>query len=206
LNKPSDHFPVAAIILAAGEARRMGELKQLLPFGNGTLLSHAIDTATASGFDPIIVVVGADASAVQASVASKRIEIVRNPKWQTGMGSSISAGVRRLSELGAESAAVAVLLGDQPLVTPRHLQEMRGLLNAAGGYSIVAAQYSGKPGVPAFFRRHLFSRLASLEPEAGAKTLLLDTELKVTHYPLPEAAVDIDTPADFAALRESGPI
>jgi molybdenum cofactor cytidylyltransferase len=177
----------------------MGTLKQLLPFGNGTLLGHAIDVAGEAGFAPIIVVVGADAEAVQSSIASKPVEIVRNPDWKIGMGSSIHAGVRRFQELGLDSAAIAILVGDQPLITPVHLEGMRKLLNASGA-SVVAAEYGGTLGVPAFFKRNLISRLLSIPAAAGAKSVLTDPTLKTAPFPLPEAAVDVDTPQEFAAL------
>ncbi len=177
----------------------MGTLKQLLPFGNGTLLGHAIDVAGEAGFAPIIVVVGADAEAVQSSIASKPVEIVQNPAWKIGMGSSIHAGVRRFQELGLDSAAIAILVGDQPLVTPAHLKDMRKLLNASGA-SVVAAEYGGTLGVPALFRRNLISRLLSIPAPAGAKSVLTDPSLKIASFPLPEAAVDVDTPQEFASL------
>ncbi|HEY1950066.1 MAG TPA: hypothetical protein VGG97_23855, partial [Bryobacteraceae bacterium] len=68
----------------------------------------------------------------------------------------------------------------------------------------VAAQYSGGLGVPAFFKRELFAALAGLPPEAGARRLLRQSGLHVSAYPLPEAAIDIDTPGDFAQLTNQG--
>jgi molybdenum cofactor cytidylyltransferase len=177
----------------------MGTLKQLLPFGDGTLLGHAIDVAGEAGLAPVFVVVGADAEAVQASIACKPVEIVQNSAWKIGMGSSIHAGVRRFQELGLDSAAIAILVGDQPLVTPANLTKMRKLLNASGA-SVVAAEYGGTLGVPAFFKRSLISRLLSIPAQAGAKSVLTDSALKIASFPLPEAAVDIDTPQQFASL------
>ena len=181
----------------------MGKLKQVLPFKGTTLVGHAVDTAVTAGFDPILVVVGAESDAVQSAVAAKPVEIVRNSAWAAGMGSSIAAAITQLQKIGAESAAVAVLLSDQPLVTSEHLREMRRLLNRSGA-DAVAADYGGSLGVPAVFKRALFPRLASLSPEAGAKAVLRDPTLNVVAMALPEAAVDIDTPDDFERLRLSG--
>lgn len=175
----------------------MGQAKQLLPLGSGTLLSRAIDTALEAGLDPVIVVVGANADAVQSAIAAKRVEIVRNTLWHTGMGSSIAAGVRHHQGLEADSAAVAILLADQPLVTADHLKQMRRVLLDSGALT-VAAEYNRTVGVPAFFRRQLLPRLAALSGEGGAKPLLRDTA--TVRFPLPEAATDIDTPEDFAHL------
>ena len=193
-------FPVAAVILAAGEARRMGSLKQLLPLGKSTLLGRTIDVAAEAGFSPVIVVVGAEAEAVRASIACKRVDIVSNPEWRTGMGSSIRAGIQHFQRLGAESAAIAILVSDQPLVTAAALREMRKLLNLSRA-SVVAAEYGGTLGVPALFRRSLVSRLMSLPAQAGAKVLFKDPNLKVAAFALPEAGIDVDTPEDFASLQ-----
>jgi len=178
----------------------MGRLKQLLPFGKGTLLSRTIDVAAEAGFSPVIVVVGAEAEAVRASIASKRVDIVSNPEWRTGMGSSIRAGIQHFQQLGAESAAIAILTGDQPLITAAALREMRKLLNLSRA-SVVAAEYGGALGVPALFRRSLVSRLISLPPQSGAKALLSDPNLKIAAFALPEAGIDVDTPEDFAGLQ-----
>ena len=187
--------PIAALILAAGSATRMGRLKQLLPFRGKTLLQHAIDQATHAGFDPVVVVVGAQADTVAAAIGSAPVKIVRNDAWETGMGSSVAAGTRPLQQ--CDVAGVAILLADQPLVTARHLREMVSLLD---GSNIVAAEYGGTLGVPAFFPRQMFTALASLAPEAGARHILRTASASVSAYPLPEAAIDIDTPDDLAAL------
>jgi molybdenum cofactor cytidylyltransferase len=193
------HLPIAAVILAAGAATRMGKLKQLLPYRGRTLVEHSIRQAVEAEFHPIFVVVGAEADAVQAAIAAQPIEIVQNRHWRSGMGSSIAAGIRQLQESGAESGAVAILLGDQPLVTAEHLLAMRSLLHTREN-PVVAAQYQGTLGVPALFKRELFSMLASLPPDAGARHFLRNSAIAITEFPLPEAAVDIDTPTDFAML------
>lgn len=181
----------------------MGKLKQLLPLGGRTLVEHSIQQAIEAGFAPVIVVVGAEAEVVRASIASERVEIVHNENWQLGMGSSLAAGVRRLNEIAPDAAAAAILLSDQPLVRAQHLKAMRKLL-AKEGNPIVAAAYQNTLGVPALFRRDLFAMLATLQPEAGARRILRESGVGVTAFPLPEAAVDLDTPEDWAALQRSG--
>jgi len=193
---------VAAVVLAAGSASRMGRLKQLVPYGPRTLVQHSVQQAIDAGFGPVIVVVGAEADAVRAAVAAQPVEIAENRQWQRGMGSSLAAGVQQLQALPGHSAAVAILLADQPLVASHHLKEMRRLLYT-GTAPIVAAQYNDTLGVPAVFKRELFVTLASLPPDAGARHVLRDSGFAVTPYPLPEAAMDIDTPEDLAALSAS---
>jgi molybdenum cofactor cytidylyltransferase len=184
--------PAAGLILAAGVATRMGRLKQLLPYRGKTLVEHAVEQALAAGFDPVIVVVGAEAASVRAALAARPVRLVENSLWHLGMGSSIAAGVRFL--LSAQS--LAVMLADQPFVEARHLRAMQTLLDASTAPA-VAAQYNGTLGVPALFKRELFGALQSLDPATGARALL---GTHAVPFPLPEAAVDIDTPEDFAAL------
>ena len=197
---PAGCLHVAAIVLAAGSASRMGRLKQLLPYGKRTFVTHSVQQALEAGFGPVIVVVGAESDAVRAAVAAQPVEIAQNQHWHLGMGSSVAQGIQQLQAVTANTAAVAILLADQPLVTADHLKEMRRRLYI-DGTPIVAAAYSGTIGVPALFKRELFATLAALPPEAGARHILRDSGFAVTPFPLPDAAIDIDTPEDLAALE-----
>ena len=188
---------VAAIVLAAGAATRMGRLKQLLPFRGQTLVEHSVWQAIEAGFEPVVVVVGAEADSVVAAIAAEPVEIAFNKRWESGMGSSIAAGMRHLE--AGDSEAVAILLVDQPLITSNHLAAMAALLEDAQ-VELVAAEYNGTLGVPALFKREMFPELRALPPEAGARHLLRGPRAKISVYPLPEAAMDIDTPDDFSAL------
>lgn len=177
----------------------MGRLKQLVLYLGKPLILHAIQTASAAGFRPLIVVVGAQAAAVEEAIAASGVQVVENPEWELGMGSSISTGMRLLLESQPDASQVAILLGDQPLVRADQLMEMRALL-VDQQPSIVAAQYSGTLGVPAIFHRSLFDELLNLPKAAGARRLFSDPSLHIAPFPLAEAALDIDTPADLAAL------
>lgn len=190
------------MVLAAGASSRMGRLKQLLPYRGWTLVEHAVEQALAAGFGPVVVVTGAQAEAVTAAIGQKPVLLAFNEAWASGMGSSIAAGMRRLADAGVE--AVAILLADQPLVTSTHLRAMANLLRRSQ-FRIVAAEYNGMPGVPALFPRELFAQLRSLAAEAGARQLLRSSQADIVRYALPEAAMDVDTPEDFAALEDAAP-
>lgn len=187
-----------AVILAAGASTRMGRVKQLLTFGAETLLSRAISQARKAQFARIIVVLGAHSEQI-APVVDGQAEPVFNPHWETGMGSSIHAGLAYVRETGPEPDAMAILLVDQPHVTAYHLLAMRRVFRETQA-AIVAARYDGRLGVPALFRRDVFPLLASLPPSSGARQLLRYSGIAVEPFPLPEAAIDLDTPADLAAL------
>ena len=153
----------AAIILAAGAATRMGEPKQLLPFGHTTLIQHALEQATGAGFDRVAVVVGAHAAQIIDAIGGIGVEVVHNQVWETGMGSSLVAGLQHLLQSGSNPEYVALLLADQPLVRAAHLAAMRRLAEESQS-PIVAARYGGTLGVPAFFHHALFPELAALAP------------------------------------------
>ena len=178
---------------------RMGRLKQLLPYSGKPLVQHAIEQAIGAGFHPLIVVIGANAPDVRSAIAAQPIEIVENREWETGMGASIAAGVRELQHMETEAAAVAILLSDQPLVTSCHLNDMRRMLSLSGAKA-VAARYGDTLGVPALFKRDLWAALASISPSTGARVLLRSASFQVDSYDLPEAAVDLDTPEQYAAV------
>ena len=177
----------------------MGQPKQLLAYRGRTLLQHSIDQAVGAGFAPIVVVVGASSDLLRQSIAGPTVVTVQNETWETGMGSSVTAGMQALLKNGEVLSAVALLVADQPLVEAKHLAAMRQLL-FAGDASIVAAQYGDTLGVPALFKPELFHALSSLPPEAGARMLLRNSDANVIRFPLAEAAVDIDTPEDFERL------
>ena len=170
----------------------MGRAKQLLTYRGKALVEHAAEEALASEFDPVIVVVGANAESVRATVAELPVVIVENPEWESGMGSSIAAGMRVLPDCDG----VAILLIDQPLVTAVHLRGMRGSFSG----DIVAARYNDRLGVPAIFPKRLFRSLSALHGHEGARSVLRAADERVMAFDLPEAAMDVDTPADLAAL------
>jgi molybdenum cofactor cytidylyltransferase len=188
-----------ALILAAGAATRMGQLKQLLPLGAETLLSNVIRQSREAGFDRQVVVAGAEGPRVAEAARQHGAEVVVNAQWQQGMGSSIREGIAYIAGSYPETVSAAIILADQPLVTASHLRAMRELRDQLD-VPVVAAEYEGEFGAPAVFHRSLFASLRALLPEVGARHLLRSAAVPVRGFPLPEAAVDLDTPADLVAL------
>ena len=152
---------VAAVILAAGESRRLGEPKQLVRLGAETLLERAVRVAGEAGCEPILVVLGARAAEIEAACALRGAHVLANAEWSEGMASSIRVGVGALTEDGTREGATsggsvdaAIILGcDQPAVTAAHL---RGLM----GGGVVASSYAGRRGMPACFPADAFGEVA----------------------------------------------
>lgn len=177
----------------------MGQLKQLLPFRGATLLENAIQQACEALFSPIVVVVGAESGRVRDVLSATAVSIAENPDWEKGMGSSIVCGLRTLMNLRPEVSAVAITLGDQPMVTAEHLRSVSQQLITSGA-DVVAASFEGTLGSPAIFRAATFSALLRLNPESGAKRLFTHPGWRIEPFLLPEAAADVDTPEDFERL------
>jgi molybdenum cofactor cytidylyltransferase len=139
---------------------------------------------------------GASGDKIQAEVSDLPVQIVTNPEWQTGMGSSIRTGIQALVDRHPAVEAAILLLCDQPFVSPQIIWQLRSIYDATH-QSIVASSYQNTLGVPALFDRHLFSELLELDRLEGAKTVIkryLDT---VETIDFPQGSIDIDTPQDY---------
>jgi len=188
---------VALLLLAAGASTRMGQPKQLLPYHGRTLLRHAAETAVASGCAPLVLVTGALHDELLPEIAGLPIRAVHNPAWDTGMASSLQAGLAALA--GTNPAAVLVLLTDQPHVTPALLRQLVALQQHTKAPAVAAA-YAGTLGVPAVFSRALFSDLRQLKGAQGANRLLAMLGPAVGRVDFPAGLLDVDTPEQYAAL------
>jgi CTP:molybdopterin cytidylyltransferase MocA len=146
-------------------------------------------------------VIGANAELVRAALAGiEPLTIVVNTAWESGLASSLKAGLSELNKTECDGALIT--LSDQPRV---NAESLRALITAFDrGHRVVAASYSGITGVPAIFGREHFDELMQLQGDAGAGQWLRARAGEVTEVPLAEAAVDLDTPADAKRLeRES---
>jgi molybdenum cofactor cytidylyltransferase len=198
---------VSGVILAAGQARRMGATKQLLDWKDGTILQTVIDNARASRLDEVIVVLGHDAERIRNALAlpsSGPLRAVVQAKWKAGASRSLRSG---LTALEPESRAAAVLLGDQPGVGPalidRVLAALPGCEKPIHRPIHLAPGGGTTPGHPVVLSRSIFAEAAALSGDEGARALLRDHQDWLCAVEIDGAAPDdIDTPEDYARLRE----
>ena len=190
---------VGAVILAAGSSSRMGRPKQLLRFDGETLLRRAAHAALGAGCDPVVVVTGAHAELMREELRGLDVLEVENQRWETGMGSSVGAGIEKLLEARPAVDAVVLLLCDQPFVTR---EVVAGLVTARRdtGRDVVASQYGESYGVPALFGRALFDELTRLEGHAGAKQVIKRHAASAHFVTFPGGEIDVDTPEDLSRL------
>jgi molybdenum cofactor cytidylyltransferase len=190
------------IILAAGESSRMGEPKQLLAYHGTTLLQYTIATALLVPCAPVVVVLGAHAAQIRRQIGDACVLIAENRDWHEGMGSSLRTGLRELLDAQPDTDAVIFLLCDQPLLTPETLRKLIAEHEQTGSM-IVASEYDGTLGVPALFTRAFYPELLALEGADGARKIIWTHRAHAIGVPFSEGAVDIDTPADYARLKNS---
>lgn len=192
---------IGAVILAAGASSRMGRPKQTLRFQGESLLRRAALAALDAGCRPVVVVTGANAELSRREIDGLDVRDVLNSAWETGMASSIRAGIENLIAAEPDVAAAVFLLCDQPHVTAGVLSDLIAA-HRVTGQSVVASTYGGGFGVPALFGRTLFAELARLEGLSGAKEVLKRHAAEACFLPFPGGEVDVDTPEDFSRLIE----
>jgi len=192
---PTERY-VTGLVLAAGGSRRLGEPKQLLPYGTGTLLDHTLDTARASGFDQLVVALGGSSDEIRAKVDLSGADVVDNPDFGEGCSSSIAAG---LDAVDPHSELLVLMLGDQPGVTP---ETVRTLIAGCDSDTLLAAcRYDDGRGHPLAFSRSLFGDLRDLHGDKAVWKLMdrrFDEVVEVrVPGPVPR---DVDTREDYEAV------
>lgn len=193
---------ISIIILAAGPSSRLNEPKQLLSFKDKTLIEHAIDNALASNLGPVFVVLGSSTDLISKKLKGYKgkINIVQNQEWESGVGSSIRAGLGEVVKKEPKTYGILITLVDQPLIDTSHLVNMIRS-HFTFGKKIIASGYGGSFGVPAFFHKSLFNYVEKLDGDQGAKSIISKLKQDVHIIPNPNAELDIDTEADYEALQ-----
>jgi molybdenum cofactor cytidylyltransferase len=187
---------VTGLVLAAGGSRRLGEPKQLLPYGSGTLLDHTLETARASGFDQLIVALGGSSEEVRRRVNLSGADAVENPDFGEGCSSSIAAGLRAIDP---RSELLVLMLGDQPGVTPA---TVRALITGCDDHTILAAcLYDDGRGHPLAFGRALFGELRGLHGDKAVWKLMDGRADEVVDVRIPgPIPADVNTREDYEAI------
>jgi molybdenum cofactor cytidylyltransferase len=186
---------VTGLVLGAGGSSRLGRPKQLLPYGDRTLLDHTLDTARRCGFDQLVVPIGGAADEVREHVDFTGAEVVVNQAYGSGCSSSIAAA---LGAVDPRCEVLVLMLGDQPGVTPATVQT---LLDGRGDAPLAVCRYDDGRGHPLAFDRSVLPRLADLHGDKGVWRLLDERAEDVAEVtvagPIP---LDVDTMEDYEAV------
>jgi molybdenum cofactor cytidylyltransferase len=196
---------VGLIILAAGASTRMGTPKQLLKYGQQSLIYHVVEVAIASVCHPVIVVSGAYAERIKQEIEPLQVHTVENPLWGEGMSTSIRVGMETLNAINPEAEAVVLMLCDQPFVFPQLINQLVEIHQTTLKL-IVASEYAAIVGVPALFKRVLFSELITLSGITGARQVIKKYTQEVIGIPFPQGLIDLDTPKDYEQFLMSSRI
>ena len=192
---------VAAIVLAAGTASRYRaadpavSTKLVALLDGKPLVRHVVAAALGSRARPILVVTGHAEQDVAAALDGMAVDFVPNPKYATGLASSLRAG---LAALPADVTAALILLGDMPGLTGALIDRLIACFEAESGLEAVVPVYAGRRGNPALLARSLFAAAATLQGDEGARKVL--ARARVQEVDLGNAAItlDIDDPATLA--------
>jgi CTP:molybdopterin cytidylyltransferase MocA len=201
-----DGGQVLGLVLAAGRAARMGRAKQLADLAGRPLLEHVLAAMSAAPVDHLVVVLGAYADRVLATVDLHRARPLVVPEWDRGMGRVLALALTQVRQ-GREGAgtpgdwgAVVVALGDQPLVgaaaVARVVDAWRG-----GAGPVVSAAYRGRHGHPKLFDRVVFGELRQLSGDTGARELLARHPGWVVPVEVGELGSDLDVDDEPALAR-----
>lgn len=190
---------IPILLLAAGASSRMGQPKQLLPWGEQTLIEHQIQTLIQTGHS-VHVVIGSNSEHILPLIEKLPVGIFINTDWASGMGSSISFGIRQIIQKFPEAEGVLITLLDQPLLLTSYFKTMLGTFQPGLQQILVSYSVSGWTGVPVLFDKCYFKELTELSHDEGAKKITRRHEESVILLDGGELLEDMDTPETYQRL------
>lgn len=203
------------VVLAAGESRRMGTQKLLLPFGDATVVGAVVRTAQASRAGRTLVVLGADREVIRRELEplgkiggaagagrAGEIEFAVNEHYPLGMLSSIQTGFRALPP---DAEAAVVVLGDQPFLPSRVIDDVIAGYEK-GLHGIVIPTFQGRRGHPVLVDLKYRQEVLALDPADGLRRLMRAHPEDVRETEVGDANIlrDLDTPEDYAGVVKPG--
>jgi len=159
---------ISAILLAAGESRRMGEFKQLLPFGDKTFVEQCVDTLLEAQIPEVVVVTGHRAADVRRVLGDRKIKYTHNPDYHLGMTTSIKCGVQAVN---IAARAFLISLVDQPQITSKIISRIIEEYERMAP-KIVVPTNAGRKGHPILIDATLRDQILSLDPTESLRQLV----------------------------------
>lgn len=195
---------ISAIVLAAGESRRMGETKLLLDWQGKPILQHVLDALRDSSVGEVILVLGHEAEHIQGKIQAPEIKVVINPDYREGMSTSLRRGILATDP---NTQAFLVVLADRPGINPQIIDEL--ILNfrqAFPGKNIAVPDFKGRRGHPVLFGAKYREEILRLKGDVGGREILAGHPEDILRVEMNSdaALVDINTPEDYKRhLRSS---
>jgi molybdenum cofactor cytidylyltransferase len=192
----------AIVVLAAGMSSRLGSPKQLLVYQDKSLLQHAADKTLQTSMRPMVVVVGANSDDMKQQMEEMKVEVVDNEGWREGMASSLRCGLVAVLKMEPEADGIIFMVCDQPYVN-KSLLDCLLMTQHETGLPIVASSYKGNLGTSALFHKSLFPELLELKGDVGARIITAQHADDIVSVLFPKGSVDIDTAAEYEALKQT---
>ena len=191
---------ISAILLAAGESRRMGRFKQLLKLGEKSFVEHCVDALLASRVDEVIVVTGHRDLDVRRTVGDRPVRFAYNADYLLGMASSVKCGVRCLSEL---TRGFVLALVDQPQISSNVINRVIDTFEIEQAL-IVAPVYEGKNGHPILLDISLKDEILALDDQQGLREVVHAHRDAVARVEMSNSTVleDFDLPEDYERISK----
>ncbi len=189
---------LGAMVLAAGQSRRMGaDNKLLLDISGAPMVTHVVDALLASAVVDLVVVTGHDPDAVRAALSGRPLRFAHNADFTAGMSTSLHTGIRALAE-DARIDGALVALGDMPYVRTRHIDALLAAFD--DGASIAVPVRAGRRGNPVLWAREHFDRLLAVTGDQGGREVIRAHAASVVEVDVDDDAVlvDLDTPEALA--------
>ncbi|HEU4662249.1 MAG TPA: molybdopterin-binding/glycosyltransferase family 2 protein [Pseudolabrys sp.] len=192
---------IAAVVLAAGRSSRMGAInKMIAEIGGKPLVRIAAEQALAAQTSPVIVVTGHQKEKVESALKGLNVQLVHNPNYAEGLGTSLKAGIAAVPE-NADGAIVC--LGDMPQVDAKLIDRLIAAFDPERGALVVVPTIEGRRGNPVVWARRFFPDLMAISGDVGARHLIGNYGEAVVEVAVNgEAALtDVDTPESFSAVK-----
>jgi molybdenum cofactor cytidylyltransferase len=188
---------ISAVVLAAGMSARMGRLKQLLPYGNHTVVEQVIATLLSAPVHEILVVTGHERARVEGALAGWPVRTVFNPAYAAGeMLSSVQVGLRSVA---MDSRAALLVLGDMPTLESQVVRQLVEAYRAADDAAVYIPSYQMRAGHPVLVPRSFWDAILRLPSDANVRSVLRAQETPVVWVEVstPSVLRDMDTPEDY---------
>ena len=194
---------IGVVILAAGESKRMGVPKQILPIFGVPMLKYLVDEVLDTEAHPVTVVVGANKTKIIPLLENIPIGIIDNPDWQKGMGSSIKMGLVGSYLITKGFDGLIFMTSDMPFVDAQVINKLIKTAREFPEKTIIASRYAGTLGIPVLYKKERFEDILDMKPEHGSKQFFNKYQDEIVSVDFDLGAIDLDTKEDYYNFLQS---